>query len=856
MPQHISDGQLGEAVLQSVHQGIYPDSEEIISAEFPSSAFLNALDFLEDARREVKDDIRELSRDCASDVDDWLAQARQLRDDIEKSKSLAREILQYAEDEKRLQERVTDAANKASLLDAEVNFNASLAEALELMHLVENRLDVAHESILANQVSEAIGGLNEAEEELESLRNFETTNVVGLLHQRIAHLRGSLGQTLEDHWNTLITVDRVAQVITVRQNVESEVPVDVQHVVKGLDSLQMLKAKVDALYQCLDMLIIRPRLNVAADNTVAAISVKGDNIQIDGRQRDVSVENLFSDLILIFRYLSAHLPPSIAVPLSDILMPSLLSTLISSWLASSVPSSLQDMGQFQQILTLAGKFRDDVDSLGWTGASRLTEWIDDAPKVWLTERRENSLLSVRTILAKGFGTTRTVERAETQKISREEDMFTGNAGSDWDAAWSDEEHEGSTNGVSEHSQDDEEDVSAWGLDDDSQHEGESESARRGNSNADEGDNDDAEDAWGWGDEGSITSPTSTSPKKTKPPKQPNSGHAREKADGREVTLKEMFTLTAIPESILELVQQIISDYESLSGPDFRTSPIAPAAPGLTALPTLLIAFYRASASLHYRNDPSGNMYLYNDSLWLSDQLRTLHDDQTTGNPTQSSRGSKRFKLEADVKSLDLFGKRAYAKEMESQRIILSDLLDVAQGFTNCTVYPFADACETAICSTVDRIRAINSQWKGILSNSALLQSLGSLLSTVTNKIIVDVEDMGDISEPESQRLAHFCTELSKLEDLFVPSQGNGASQDNQQAAVPLTAVYVSTWLKFQYLASILESSLADIKYLWSEGELRLEFSAEELVDLIEALFADSDYRRKAIADIRRSSRSM
>ncbi|RJE16443.1 centromere kinetochore protein zw10 [Aspergillus sclerotialis] len=70
----------------------------------------------------------------------------------------------------------------------------------------------------------------------------------------------------------------------------------------------------------------------------------------------------------------------------------------------------------------------------------------------------------------------------------------------------------------------------------------------------------------------------------------------------------------------------------------------------------------------------------------------------------------------------------------------------------------------------------------------------------------------------------------------------------------MTAVYVRNWLKFQYLVNILESSLADIKFLWQEGELRLEFSPEEVIDLIEALFAESDYRRKAIAEIRRVSR--
>jgi centromere/kinetochore protein ZW10 len=67
----------------------------------------------------------------------------------------------------------------------------------------------------------------------------------------------------------------------------------------------------------------------------------------------------------------------------------------------------------------------------------------------------------------------------------------------------------------------------------------------------------------------------------------------------------------------------------------------------------------------------------------------------------------------------------------------------------------------------------------------------------------------------------------------------------------MTFIYCPTWLKFQYLAEILESSLADIKWMWKEGELSLEFAAEEVVELVEALFAESELRRGAVRDIRR-----
>ena len=256
--------------------------------------------------------------------------------------------------------------------------------------------------------------------------------------------------------------------------------------------------------------------------------------------------------------------------------------------------------------------------------------------------------------------------------------------------------------------------------------------------------------------------------------------------------------------------------------------------------------FRASAPSFYENDLTGNMYLYNDSLYLAEQLRAFVKHRTS-NTASNSYGS--LNLNPEIAAIELFGKRAYGKEMESQRTIVGDLMDGAQGFANCTEHPFAQECDLAISSTVDRVRELHRQWSAVLSRSALLQSIGSLLVTVTNKIIVAIEDMSDISEPESQRLTSFCNRVTALDDLFLPEQASNADPDEQP--VPLTAAYTSTWLKFQYLANILESSLIDIKYLWTEGELSLEFSADEVVDMIEALFADSEHRRKAISDIRR-----
>ena len=255
--------------------------------------------------------------------------------------------------------------------------------------------------------------------------------------------------------------------------------------------------------------------------------------------------------------------------------------------------------------------------------------------------------------------------------------------------------------------------------------------------------------------------------------------------------------------------------------------------------------YRAIAPSFYSLDPSGSMFLYNDSLWLAESLRRF-----TGTEFKQTGHLNPGAAELEISALEKFAKRTYSKEMESQRTIIGDLLDGAQGFANSTQPPFAQECDIAISSVVDRLREVYRQWKPVLSHSALLQSVGSLLSTVAKKFISDIEEMGDISEPESHRLAGFCATIASLEDLFTPSISNKATTGGEQA-IPLTAVYTPNWLKFQYLSNILEGSLVDIKYLWTEGELRLEFEAEELVDLVKALFADSDHRRRAIAEIRK-----
>lgn len=54
MPSHVLDEELGQAILKSAKDGLYPASEDVISADVSASALPISLQLLRDAREEVK----------------------------------------------------------------------------------------------------------------------------------------------------------------------------------------------------------------------------------------------------------------------------------------------------------------------------------------------------------------------------------------------------------------------------------------------------------------------------------------------------------------------------------------------------------------------------------------------------------------------------------------------------------------------------------------------------------------------------------------------------------------------------------------------------------------------------------
>lgn len=257
---------------------------------------------------------------------------------------------------------------------------------------------------------------------------------------------------------------------------------------------------------------------------------------------------------------------------------------------------------------------------------------------------------------------------------------------------------------------------------------------------------------------------------------------------------------------------------------------------------------------HYR-------YLYNDAMWLAEQLLQLESGWKLREDL-TPRAYEKVKFSKDIESLESFGRRGYAEEMNMQRTVINDLLSGAYISTSSntvlTECPGAqnifqaderspEDVDIAVESVITLIRGIAKEWEQVLSKSAWTQAIGSLLSTLCLKIILDVIDLSSLSSDLSFNIANLISKIVKLDDLFTPQNTNDS---NGEAPLPVTSQYVPQWLKLQFLSEILQSELKDVKYLWFESDLSLYFTSQEVVDLIEVSFEDNPRTRQAISEIK------
>lgn len=313
-----------------------------------------------------------------------------------------------------------------------------------------------------------------------------------------------------------------------------------------------------------EKLILIPRLQRPHQGTVHAIYVEENAIRTAEGLTDLSMEKLIADMSLIVGFLHNNLPRPIMTPLAALLMPGMIQRLISNWLTFKVPIDVEGTISFQEVLSLLIQFARTLDSYDWPGEEILVNWTKEIPDIWLSKRREVSLGKIRRLLIGGLGPIETVERMETQILSHQDDRLRENYCKEVRRKSEKSDEVGNVGDSHPSRCVEEDDVSAWGLDEDAD-----EDSNKGNPQANPAlpDAVDADaDAWGWGDDKDDGEPSksveaiSAVSKETSPTNGPSKENER---NSRQVTLKEMYNITSLPKQILQIITELISDGEKL-----------------------------------------------------------------------------------------------------------------------------------------------------------------------------------------------------------------------------------------------------------------------------------------------------
>lgn len=237
MPPIDGHQKLAGAVFSAIDEGSYATDQDVASAELSSAALESLSSQLEQARIIVKvwaepllsprnyidldqNSISELSRLSATDIDGWIVQAKQLRQDINQTERKSQAIVQFAKDGRALREKLQDASAKVKLLDGEVVFNDSVVDTLRELQNVRTTTDATSAAIEHGQLVEASKSLKQSEVQASRIGSLVGTGLIGVIRERIEKIRSKVIDIVEETWSKLIVVDSSTHRLTIHTQVE------------------------------------------------------------------------------------------------------------------------------------------------------------------------------------------------------------------------------------------------------------------------------------------------------------------------------------------------------------------------------------------------------------------------------------------------------------------------------------------------------------------------------------------------------------------------------------------------------------------------------------------------------------
>lgn len=303
-------------------------------------------------------------------------------------------------------------------------------------------------------------------------------------------------------------------------------------------------------------------------------------------------------------------------------------------------------------------------------------------------------------------------------------------------------------------------------------------------------------------------------------------------------IKESHRVSERMRRLVKIVEDAVIEGKNLSNSNVLPLPSSSSPLGTIILQTsssILDLFRGLYPAKHAKEleETDRAMAFSNDCLYLSDRIERIMNGPAHDHPSLKERFEE-CKLYFQVLSDSWYDDTIDKQQQKLDRL----LAEGTQGFVDSSGQDRYDECEDTVNQALKEIRSLAHKWKGLLPKSKYYSALGSVTEAALSRMLEDILALPDIPEVESHRLSELCRILSALEGLFM--------EDINQRSFVLA--YVPSWLKFSYLSELLEASMADITYLFEKGAL-VDFGVDELVRLVQALFADTSLRTNTINKI-------
>ncbi|KAF9986114.1 Centromere/kinetochore protein zw10 [Modicella reniformis] len=301
--------------------------------------------------------------------------------------------------------------------------------------------------------------------------------------------------------------------------------------------------------------------------------------------------------------------------------------------------------------------------------------------------------------------------------------------------------------------------------------------------------------------------------------------------------------TSISIKSKQIIEMVLTTLKSAGSLSTAASPhLYQATRSLIDLFRALVPVYHART---FSNVPALAILFYNDCMYLARELEKAPERFEDGIP-----GMDEIQYDDVIPALKDLAKQWLDMQVQKQRDELMHSLDEARGFQDSSIESNFSLYERSMKQISLVFKHLGRAWKPSLSPMTFYKVLGKLLDDAVLRIIKELEDLTDISEKESHKLAALCGVLFECEDQFdcagpLVERVKGDAYNDEDPIY----YFVPSWEKFQLLTDILELSFAEIMTRFRAGQLHM-FQEKELCYLVCAIFADTPLRQHNLEEIK------